>query len=267
MKDSIEYKKKYDSTGYLFLSDFLGKAEIEVILNEIPVVKKYNPDAVILEKSGEVRSVFVETNTNKVIDSVVENHHISQIVKKLLGSDIYPYQIKFNNKCAFLGEPWEWHQDFVFWHREDGMPLPKALSIAIFLSDINEFNGPIYLVPSSHKNGILELQEYDEDLEGESSFFQKYQNSRPYISQVSSKLKYSLDKTALRKVIDENGLVSMSGGMGSILFFDSNLVHSSPSNLSPWDRNILFITYNSVNNLPPLESMKRPSFIANKYEK
>lgn len=265
MNKLSEYKRKYDSDGYLLLDSFLSKTEISAIVNEIPQIRKIDPNAVILEKSGEVRSVFVEVNKNKVVDSVVGNQNLTAIVSELIGSEIYPYQIKFNNKCAFLGEPWEWHQDFVFWHKEDGMPQPNALTLAIFLGDINEYNGPMYLVPSSHKDGVLNLQEYDEVLEDESASFKEYQNSQSYISQLSSKLKYVLEEETIKKNIREKGMISAKGKSGSILFFHSNLIHSSPSNLSPWDRNMLFISYNSVHNKPRIERMKRPNFIANKY--
>ncbi|MEQ8626660.1 phytanoyl-CoA dioxygenase family protein [Ekhidna sp.] len=258
------YKVKYDAEGFLLLDSFLSKHEISVIVDEIPQIKKIDPNAVIFEKSGEVRSIFVEVEKNSVIDAIVQNNDLIAIVSELIGSEVYPYQIKFNNKCAFLGEPWEWHQDFVFWHKEDGMPEPDALTVAIFLGDIHEYNGPMYLVPASHKAGLLSFQQYDSNLNDESDAFKEYQNSKPYISQLSSKLKYVLEEETIKKNIRENGVLSAKGAAGTLLFFHSNLIHASPSNLSPWDRNILFISYNSIKNHPPIELMKRPSFIANK---
>jgi ectoine hydroxylase len=41
----------------------------------------------------------------------------------------------------------------------------------------------------------------------------------------------------VRELADEGGLVAPVGPAGSVLLFHSNLVHASPPNISPWDRN------------------------------
>jgi ectoine hydroxylase len=57
------------------------------------------------------------------------------------------------------------------------------------------------------------------------------------------------------------GIAAPKGASGSVLYFDSNLVHASPANISPYDRTIVFITYNSVINLPQLGEDARPDFL------
>ena len=54
------------------------------------------------------------------------------------------------------------------------------------------------------------------------------------------------------------------GPAGSVLFFDANLVHASPSNLSPFDRAVAFLTYNSVENVPPPVEQPRPDFLVDR---
>jgi ectoine hydroxylase len=49
-----------------------------------------------------------------------------------------------------------------------------------------------------------------------------------------------------------------------VLIFHGNLVHSSVQNISPFERTLVCITYNSIfNKLPEREKM-RPYFLANR---
>jgi len=40
------------------------------------------------------------------------------------------------------GDVWQWHQDYGTWKRDDGMPEPRAMNIAIFLDEVMPINGP-----------------------------------------------------------------------------------------------------------------------------
>ncbi len=65
------------------------------------------------------------------------------------------HQFKINAKAAFDGEVWQWHQDYGTWARDDGMPEPRAMNIAVFLDEVMPINGPLMLIPKSHKHGML----------------------------------------------------------------------------------------------------------------
>ncbi len=52
---------------------------------------------------------------------------------------------------GFKGKGFNWHSDFETWHSEDGMPRMRCLSCSIVMTDNNEFNGPLMLIPSSQK--------------------------------------------------------------------------------------------------------------------
>jgi ectoine hydroxylase len=49
---------------------------------------------------------------------------------------------------------------------------------------------------------------------------------------------------------------------GTVLFFAPNVVHGFPQNMSPFDRTMLFTTYNSVDNHLREVKNPRPSFLA-----
>jgi ectoine hydroxylase len=44
-------------------------------------------------------------------------------------------------KHAFGGESWAWHQDYVVWKAADNLPQPRVVNVAVFLDEVNEFNG------------------------------------------------------------------------------------------------------------------------------
>ena len=73
----------------------------------------------------------------------------------MFGEQLYMHQYKINAKAAFEGDVWQWHQDYGTWARDDGMPEPRAMNIAVFMDEVMPINGPLMLVPRSHKHGVL----------------------------------------------------------------------------------------------------------------
>ncbi|EGJ29558.1 protein involved in biosynthesis of mitomycin antibiotics/polyketide fumonisin [Moorena producens 3L] len=176
---------------------------------------------------------------------------------QLLGSQVYLYQFKINLKAAFGGDVWPWHQDFIYWHKEDGMPLPKVISLAILLDDLNEFNGPMIFIPGSHKPGIL-------DLEASVAKTEANPETADWKVNVSANLKYCIPPQTVTQLVKKFGILAPKGTAGSILLFDSNVVHGSVTNISPFPRRLMIITYNSVENLPVYVDRPRPEFLVSR---
>ena len=78
--------------------------------------------------------------------------------EQLLGERLYMHQFKINGKVAFDGDVWQWHQDYGTWKDDDQMPEARAMNVAIFLDEVNEFNGPLMFIPGSHKQGVLDAK-------------------------------------------------------------------------------------------------------------
>src|ERR1700752_4924209 len=57
-------------------------------------------------------------------------------VEQVFGEKLYMHQYKINAKAAFEGDVWQWHQDYGTWARDDGMPEPRAMNIAVFLDEV-----------------------------------------------------------------------------------------------------------------------------------
>lgn len=72
---------------------------------------------------------------------------ITDVLVPLLGPDIRLYGGKINMKSAGYGAPVEWHQDWAFYpHSND-----DVLATGILLDDCDETNGPLMVLPGTHK--------------------------------------------------------------------------------------------------------------------
>ena len=131
------------------------------------------------------------------------------------------HQFKINAKAAFEGDVWQWHQDYGTWARDDGMPEPRAMNIAVFLDEVMPINGPLMLVPRSHKQGVL---------------------AAGHDTPTTSYPLWTLDKETVTRLADEGGIVAPTGKPGSVLMFHGNLVHASPPNITPYPRKIVYLT-------------------------
>src|SRR5262249_15442830 len=71
-------------------------------------------------------------------------------LKPLIGTDIRLHSCKLNTKPGGFGAAIEWHQDWAYYpHTNDDL-----LAIGIFLDDIGEDNGPLMILPRSHRGPI-----------------------------------------------------------------------------------------------------------------
>ena len=56
--------------------------------------------------------------------------------------------------------------------------------------------------------------------------------------------------TTITRLVDEGGIIAPKGKAGSVIMFNSDLVHGSPSNMSPYDRTIVYLSLCHVDNHP-----------------
>jgi ectoine hydroxylase len=258
-KEQLEF---YESKGYLFIPDAFPQLEIDALKAEVPEALAENSIRRVVEKDGSmVRSVYGTHLHNDTFNILSRHPRIVLPAMSVLESDVYVYQFKINAKSSFGGDLWEWHQDFIFWQREDGMPAPRVLNAVIFLDEVNEFNGPLYLIPGSHAEGVIDCLVDDKPLEP------TYESSPGWINNLTANLKYALTKEVVARLVSKYGLVAPKGPAGSILFFHSNLVHASTNNISPFDRTTVIISFNSVENLPVSTAPPRPEFIVSRDSK
>lgn len=252
----------YEENGYVLLPEYFSADEMGALRAELPTVfGEDSPRRVVEEKSGIVRSVYGSHMVNETFRRLSRHPRLVGPARQILGSDVYVYQFKINAKAAHGGDIWEWHQDYIFWRKEDGLPSPRVFTVAIFIDEVTEFNGPLFLIPRSHKCGIFDIPARKPAGAGQNGTPAAYQNSPDWISNLTADLKYSLDRNTIAKLATENGIVAPKGPSGSALFFHSNLVHGSPNNISPFDRVVTLISFSSTENTPADSGPRRPDFL------
>jgi len=263
MKLTHEQVQDYHKNGFLMLQEVFTHQETDELLREMEVVIAEDCPRRILEKNGAVRSFFAPEWSSPLFKNLIRTPALASTARQLLNDEVYVHQSKLNSKYAMVGDWWPWHQDYAFWKTDDGMPTPNVLTAMVFLSDVDEHNGPLLLIPGSHRAGALGAEE-QAPTESEATWFGQYQRSTSYMTALTADLKYTLSDEEIRHWATRNGIVSAKGPKGSVLFFHGNIFHASSNNLSPWDRHMYLITYNSMSNTLPEMSNPRPEFIASR---
>jgi ectoine hydroxylase len=259
MQITSEQLETYQQDGYLFLPEYFTAGEVDMLVSELPSVFAEDSPRRVMEKDGYgVRSVYGSHMTSPVFQVLARHPKLVMPVKQILGSEVYVYQFKINAKLALVGDVWEWHQDYVFWLKEDGMLSPRVINAVIFLHEVNEFNGPMFLIPGSHREGVVDVPARNDKQAA-------YSDSPAWISNLTANLKYSINKDTLTELVKKYGIVAPKGQRGSVLFFHPNMVHASSPNMSPYDRPLAIVSYNSVENVPQSATKtQRPEFLVSR---
>ena len=146
--------KEFDETGYLYFPEVFSSAEVEVLNREAHKIFALDREEVVREKDTvTARTAFAAHNYNEAYRCLGRHPKLIEPVMQLLGGGVYMHQFKINAKAAFNGDVWQWHQDYGTWLRDDLMPEPRAMNIALFLEDVTEFNGALMFIPK-HSYGI-----------------------------------------------------------------------------------------------------------------
>ncbi len=244
----------YQDQGFLTLPGLFSEREVEALLGELPALFSEDSPRRVLEKDGTtVRSIYGAHEQSARFQQLVHDPRLVEPARQLLESEVYLYQFKINAKLGMAGDVWAWHQDFIFWCKEDGTPEPRLVNAALFLDEVNEFNGPLIFIPRSHREGMIDLRP--------AGVPPGYEEDPDWIANLTADLKYTLDKPTISRLAQREGLVAPKGPRGTIVLFHPNLCHASAPNLSPFDRVVSLATYNSVHNTPRPVAQPRPDFL------
>ena len=243
-KDQLE---QFDREGYLFFPNQFSAQEMATLTAAVPELYSRREAYNVREKGSDaVRTNFAAHLVSAPFARLARHPRMVQPVMDLFGEPVYMHQFKINGKMAFEGDVWQWHQDYGTWLNDDMMPTERAMNVAIFLDDVNEFNGPLMFIPGSHRKGVVEAKH---DLT------------------TTSYPLWTVDNDLIRKLVDRaggknGGIVSPKGPAGSMILFHSCLVHASTSNLSPWNRVAVYLSLCAVSN--HIRRFKRPEYIAHR---
>jgi len=252
-----EQLSTFDRDGFSIMENLLSPEEVSEFRAEVERLAAdkslLDDERVIREKtSNRVRSVFEVHKLSAAVADLVRQTRIVGLARQVLGSDVYLHQTRINYMPGFRGTGFYWHSDFETWHAEDGMPAPRAVSLSIALTDNYPFNGSLMVMPGSHRTfvpcvGATPADHYRESLREQE------------IGVPSTE-----DITVLAQ---RYGITQFTGRAGSALLFDSNIMHGSANNITPFPRSNIFLVFNSVENTlvePFAAPAPRPTYIGSR---
>ncbi|HLS72770.1 MAG TPA: ectoine hydroxylase [Actinomycetaceae bacterium] len=247
----------HERRGFTILEDFISPEEVTTYNDELTRLANdqslRSDERVITERaSGEMRSIFEVQRFSELIDQLSRDPRVLGRARQLLGSDVYLHQTRVNYMPGFKGSGFYWHSDFETWHAEDGMPGPRAVSCSIALTRNYPFNGGLMVMPGSHRTFVAGIGETPED---------------NYKSSLQAQEVGVPSEESITELAHDLGIEQFTGPAGSALWFDSNIMHGSGNNITPFPRSNIFFVFNSVENAleaPFSASGERPSYIANR---
>ncbi|MEM7210036.1 MAG: phytanoyl-CoA dioxygenase family protein [Pseudomonadota bacterium] len=146
---------------------------------------------------------------------------IADIAADLLGPNLRFREVFINFKWAGGGAEVKWHQDIVFYPHTN----TRTCQFLIALEDISLEQGPLQVIPGSHKGPIFE--HYDEQ------------------GNWTGAMRDSDMITA-----GAENAIALTGPAGSMTVHHSCMIHGSDQNLSDKGRPVFVITYTAADAIP-----------------
>jgi ectoine hydroxylase len=238
----------YHRDGFIVIPNCYSREEVRAIREDTERLCAIEADSIFRERSGAVRSIFRVHEKDGPVASpqyraLSRTPRLLRPVMQTLGSDeVYIAHTKVNTKSALEGTGWLWHQDFGYWVH-DGYPANDMLTAMVMLSDTQEIHGALYMIPGSHKLGLVDHY-YDD-------------------SQAAYQLpQRAVQRDQIRKILDTSGApVPIIGKAGTLVLFHCLTIHGSGVNMSAESRWQAYITYNRVANRPRDVEKPRGDFV------
>lgn len=210
---------RYHADGFIVVPDVLTADQVTRARQALDAIVarargvSANTDVYDLEDSHaperpRVRRIKAPHKVDPVFMEVVRSERLLGAVDDLIGPGVRLQNSKLNLKSAGYGAAVEWHQDWAFYPYTND----DVLAVGVMLDDITLENGPMLVLPGTHKGPI-----YDHHADG------RFCGA---IDPVASKM-------------DFGSAVPIVGTAGSISLHHARAVHGSDVNRSGRDRRFL----------------------------
>ncbi len=249
-----EQHASFEQNGFVVLEKLFSQSEIALLQEELERLRvdqsSLDPETIIREPSDDaIRSIFAIHRQSRIFRRLAHDKRLVDIARHILADEVYIHQSRLNHKPGFRGKEFYWHSDFETWHVEDGMPDMRAISVSILLSENREVNGPLMLMPGSHKQYVTCVGETPEN----------------HFKTSLRKQEYGVPDDESLTRLAEKGIVAPTGPAGTVVIFDCNTMHGSNGNITPLLRANAFLVYNAMFNAlgaPFGPKQPRPDYIA-----
>lgn len=230
--------RQYDKNGFIVLENVFSEEEVARFKQELDRLRQdqtvKSAGSTITELGEEeVRSIFRVHESSEIFADLASDVRLAGLARYILDDEVYIHQSRLNYKPGFSGKEFYWHSDFETWHVEDGMPRMRALSMSVTLAENYPYNGPLMLIPGSHRHfvmceGVTPEEHYKSSLK---------------------KQEYGVpNNECLEELVRYGGVVAATCKPGSVIVFDCNVMHGSAGNITPFPRTNAFFVYNAMKN-------------------
>ena len=226
-KDEINF---YNDQGYLLVEDVISENQHKEMLAlvdgffEKSKMIRENDNIFDLEDghssdNPRLKRIKQPHQHSQFFWDIIKESKIEEILKDLLGDNVSLKTSKLNTKAPGGGAAVEWHQDWAFYpHTND-----NVLALGLMLNDVDIDNGPLMVIPESHKGPVL-------------SHF----NNGVFCGAIDP------DDSDF----DMSKAVTLTGKARSMTIHHARTLHGSSPNNSTRDRLVLFYECNSADAWP-----------------
>lgn len=227
-----EQRHHFFEYGYLALPGFIGKEQLnqmrEALSRVVDETRELTTSSNMydLEKghsrdNPRLRRATYIDDFDPVFWDFCSKSDLADIASDLLGPNIRFREIMANFKWAGGGAEVKWHQDIVFYpHTHVG-----TCQFLIMLEDVGLEQGPLQVLPGSHKGPLFE--HYDADGNWTGAICEADMAKLPF------------DKAA-----------TLTGPAGTVTVHHSCTIHGSAQNMSTKGRPAFVITYAAADAIP-----------------
>ncbi|SEW32450.1 Ectoine hydroxylase-related dioxygenase, phytanoyl-CoA dioxygenase (PhyH) family [Cognatiyoonia koreensis] len=159
---SADQKAAYDKDGYLVLDGFISGEQltrmqaatdrlIDASRNVSESDEIYDLDKGHGPDNPRLTRIKLPHKRDQIFEDVLKRSALTEVLTDLLGPDTTLITSKLNTKAPGGGAAVEWHQDWAFYpHTNDDL-----LAFGVLLEDVDLDNGPLMVIPGTHKGPIL----------------------------------------------------------------------------------------------------------------
>ncbi|MBC7634821.1 MAG: phytanoyl-CoA dioxygenase family protein [Acetobacteraceae bacterium] len=222
---------EYNERGAIVVPDVLSPAEVadlrrvtdEFVEKSRAVAKHteiFDLEDTHSPAQPRVRRIKAPHLHHAVYAALVRHPRIVEVLTDLWGPNIRFDTAKLNLKSAGFGAAVEWHQDWAFYpHTNDDLA-----AVGVMMDDMDLANGPLLIVPGSHKGNKV----FDHHADG----------------------KFCGAMDPGKKEVDLSSAFPLLGRAGSITVHHVRAVHGSAVNTSNKDRRLLLFQYRAADAWP-----------------
>ncbi len=227
--DPAALKTQFDLDGYLVVERLFGDdliAELREVTNAFVTgvadgtVEGEKIDAFAgADGVRQLRRIVDPESVHETYDKIMRHEPLVDLVQALLGGTVRFDHGKLNFKPPSGGAAVEWHQDWAFYPQTND----DMLAVGVMIEDCTLENGPLMVVPGSHKGPV-----YDHHRDGH------------FVGGIHCDL--------LEDVLPD--AVTLTAPAGSISIHHVRTLHGSAMNKSAINRPLLLFNYVAVDAFP-----------------